>query len=334
MKRIYLSFLLLLPFAVHSQRLADVAVSYVVTNYIGDLGNEKNFPISSASSGAAVTLRNFIGNNGKSAYTHRPFDLQLRFSWHRLQYDEVESVGGKSGSELRNYLRGIGFRNDLFGAESGLTYNFIIGNQGPLSKPKFGGFVMAGVGAFYGKPKADLFLGDAVIDNRYYFWNDGSIRDLPENSRIEGNVLEKDGIFETDLRQWRTEGQGAGSEFSQTSPYNNLNIGIPMGVGLRYFYNKFLTLSVEFNYYYFFTDYLDDVSGRYATYEELLSSFPDQLRFELAKYISDPTGRGTNGFIGLATSPRGNPSLKDAFTFFSIEASYKIKWKKKGIYGQ
>jgi hypothetical protein len=95
-----------------------------------------------------------------------------------------------------------------------------------------------------------------------------------------------------------------------------------------------LTFSAEFNYYYLITDYVDDVSGRYATYEELRAAFPDDATFELAKYISDPTGRGTNGFIGPVTSPRGNPSKNDSFTYVSLEAAWKFYYKKKGIYGQ
>ena len=260
--------------------------------------------------------------------------MQLRFSWHRLQYDETKSIGNKEGDELRNYLRGIGFRNDLLGTEVGFTYNFLLSKKVALSKPKFSGFIMVGVGAYFGQPKADLFRGDIDLGNRYYFWNDGTVRDRPDNEKHIGEEVKRDGVYETKLHDWQTEGQGYSREIHRKQPYENCNIGIPMGAGIRYMYNKLLTLSVEFNYYYFFTDYLDDVSGRYATYEELLAAFPDLNEFNLAKYISDPTGRGTNGFTGPVTSPRGNPGLNDAFTYFSVEASYKIKWKKKGIYGQ
>jgi hypothetical protein len=260
--------------------------------------------------------------------------MQVRFSWHRLQYDETRPLGGKEGKELRNYLRGLGFRNDLFGMETGINYNIFLNRNQPLWKPSFSFFLSAGVGIFYGSPKADLFRGDVAIGNRYHFWNDGTVRDRPENAQGIGTVIQKDGEFETVLNDWNTEGQGYEKEIHRKPPYKNVNIGIPLGVGLRYIINKQFTVSAEVDYYYFFTDYLDDVSDRYATYEELRAAFPDDASFELAKYISDPTGRGTNGYIGPITSPRGNPGLKDAFTFVSVEASYKFAWKKKGIYGQ
>lgn len=336
MKNVYALVLILFvcSFEGRAQRFADIAVSGGLSNYVGDLGNEKNFPVSSANFGSSVTVRNFLNNPRRSGGYQKAFDLQVRMSWHRLQYDETNSIGGKQGTELRNYLRGINFRNDLFGTEIGLTYNFLLNKRAPLTKPKFSGFVMAGVGVFYGQPKADLFRGGIDMANRYYFWDDGTIRDRPDNDKHIGEEIKKDGIYETKLQNWKTEGQGYSREIHSQKPYDNCNIGIPMGIGIRYMYNKLLTLSMEFNYYYFFSDYLDDVSDRYATYEELLAAFPDINEYNIAKYISDPTGRGTNGYIGPVTSPRGNANLNDAFTYLSFEASYKIKWKKKGIYGQ
>ena len=43
-------------------------------------------------------------------------------------------------------------------------------------------FFYAGVGVYYAEPKADLFQGAVDINNRYYFWNDGTTRDAPESS--------------------------------------------------------------------------------------------------------------------------------------------------------
>ena len=156
-----------------------------------------------------------------------------------------------------------------------------------------------------------------------------------ENSgRGEGEVIQKDGVYETNLRDWSTEGQGTNNpEIKSSKIYSNINVGFPFGGGIRYYFRRLLTLSAEFNYYYFLTDYLDDVSNRYATYEELRASFPDEASFEMAKYISDPSGQGTYGFQKTA-SRRGNADVNDAFTYLSLEASYKITWKKRGIYGQ
>jgi hypothetical protein len=325
--------LLLASLTISAQRTANIGLSGGVTNYVGDLGNEKLFPYSSASSGTSITIRDFLNDPKKSGTKFSMLDMQIRFSWHRLQYDETAPIGDKKGNDLRNYKRGLGFRNDLFGTEVDFTYNIFPNLFTPLHKQKYSFFFQAGIGVFYGKPKADLFYGSPSPESRYYHWSDGTMRDAAENSYGVGKVIEKDGIYETDLRDWHTEGQGYTGEVQNTKTYSNVNVGFPFGGGFRYFCNKYLTISAEFNYYYFLTDYLDDVSDRYATYDELKSNFPDPVKNTMAKYISDPSGLGTNGAYSTA-SKRGNPDQKDSFTYISLEASYKITWKKKGIYGQ
>jgi hypothetical protein len=335
LKQITTIFILLLTVtAVMAQRTANISYGTGVVNYIGDLGNEKNFAFSSANIGMEVTVRDFLNNPEKSHVLNRPFGVEARFSWHRLQYDETTPLGGKQGDQLRNYHRGLSFRNDIFGISSNATYTFYANKYRPLYKQKFALFILAGVGAFYGVPKADLFNGKADASNRYYFWNDGTVRDVDERTGMKGNIIKKDGIYETKLPDWHTEGQGTSAETSSKKPYSTLNIGFPLGVGVRYGLNKNITFSAELDYYYFITDYLDDVSDRYATYDELAASFPDAKQYELSKYITDPTGYGSSGEINVATSPRGNPTLKDAYTFFSIEVAYKFTLRQKGVYGQ
>src|SRR5215207_838739 len=114
-KRIPLLLLLCLSTLSYGQRTADIAYSSGIVHYIGDLANEKNFPFSSSNIGMQLTIRDFLNNPEKSHSLYKPFGVELRFSWHRLQYDETKPLDGKAGMKLRNYLRGIGFRNDLFG---------------------------------------------------------------------------------------------------------------------------------------------------------------------------------------------------------------------------
>ena len=315
-------------FKTSAQHTVDIGISSGMVNYVGDLGNEKYFPISSASPGCQLTIRNFLKT---SARTYKPLSMEFRLSWHRLQYDETEPIGDVKGMDLRNYLRGIGFRNDLFGASVNFMYTYYPSLFASSGKAQFCYFLLAGVGVYHGVPKADLFNGKATLANRYYFWADGTVRDAAETPGAKANVIRKDGEYETDLQEWRTEGQGYNTELEQKKPYNYTNIGIPLGAGIRCKMNKKVTLSLEFDYYYFFTDYLDDVSGRYATYKELEATFPDPQQLEMAKYISDPTGKGTNGFV-MGSSPRGNPNKNDSFTFISFEVAYKLLLHRKSLW--
>ena len=107
-------------------------------------------------------------------------------------------------------------------------------------------FVCTGIGIYYVRPKADLFKGSVDIDNRYFFWSDGTIRDQAQSSG-QGNVIEKDGEYETDLIDCRTEGQGSYDKTNKTkSMYIPWHIEIPIANGIRYGLNKNITLSVEF----------------------------------------------------------------------------------------
>src|SRR5437868_3636811 len=91
-----LSFLVLLK--VSAQRTSDVGFASGVVNYVGDLGNERYFPISSANPGYQITFRNFLNNPAQSGAQYKPLSLELRFSWHRLQYDETDAIGSMKGN--------------------------------------------------------------------------------------------------------------------------------------------------------------------------------------------------------------------------------------------
>jgi hypothetical protein len=193
----------------------------------------------------------------------------------------------------------------------------------PLMKQRFFAYCYIGVGLFYGRPKGDLFRGTQDLSNRYYYWDDGTIRDQPRGS-AQGNIVAQDGTYETDLYSWATEGSGNGESSVRRSP-SPWHVGFPMGVGVRYLITKRVSVGMEFSYYMFISDMLDAVSDRYATYNELGRAYPDSAQQYMARYISDPTGWGTDGTMGFRTSQRGNPGLPDTFSYFMFEVSYKFK---------
>ena len=325
-----LTALLMILTPAFSQRSFEMGISGGITNYFGDLGNEAWFQTHSTQPGAAITFRNFLGSSGFSGNLYRPLSVEVRFSWNRLQYDESMPIGDRKGFELKNYGRGIGFRNDLFGTALHVTYTLFSNPRIPLYKQNAAFFVFTGVGVYYGKPKADLFRGDIDIDNRYYYWPDGTLRDQAyEGTFSSGNIIEKDGEYETNLADWYTEGSGYKGEKTQKSAYSYTNVAIPMGFGIRYGLTKKITFSTEVGYYMFFTDFIDDVSDSYPTFGEINENFPnDPVKQELALYISDPTGFGNSGYPGPATSQRGNPGKKDAHSYISFEIAYKFDFHK------
>lgn len=322
--------------ALFAQRHVDVGLSGGITNFFGDLGNERGrIPYTSTNMGFALTARNFLNNPQRSGVQYKPLSVEARVSFHRIGYDEALPVGDMYGSKLRNYFRGINFRNDIIGASAHISYTLYPNKYRSLYKQKFCFFGFAGVGAFYSNPKADLFRGSIDLANRYYAWNDGTLRDAPQSSG-HGNIMQRDGVYETNLMDWRTEGQGDDSETGKRPMYTKINVGFPVGFGTRYGLSRAVTLSAEVSFYYFLTDYLDDVSSRYATTTEIARNFPDDpVKQKLAAYISDPTGRGTDGtLLTPPTSRRGNPKYSDIYSYISLEVAYRFQLSQKEIYGR
>ncbi len=312
------------PAPLTAQRNLDVGFQMGLDHFSGDLGNWSG-PVqwNGIRPAMSVTFRDYLNNPNR--YVTRALTTETRLGWYRLGYNEAQATGGKSGAEMRNYKRGLNFRNDLFGISQHLVLNMYREPFQPLYQQRFFAFAYVGVGLFYGRPKADLFRGEASLDNRYFYWADGTIRDQPRGT--EGaQVIGQDGTYETDLYSWITEGVGGGAEAQALdkapSPWH---VGIPVGVGVRYMVTKQLSVGMELSYYSFFTDMLDGVSNRYATYAELAKAYPDSATQMLARYISDPTGWGTSGEEGIVTSRRGNPGLKDSFSYFNVEVCWKFK---------
>ena len=326
MKRLLLLFLFVTIYITSNSQSLNLGYSSGITNYFGDLGNDEFFQASSIRPGMAVTLRNLIQPSQLSGMTYSRLNLETRISWHRIGYDESQPIGARKGDQLKNYGRGLSFRSDVVGFSTHLSYTYFPNRRIPIHRQRAVMFFFAGIGIYHARPKADLFKGSIDIKNRYYAWKDGYLHDAPEESGA-GNIITKDGIYETDLMNWHTEGEGYSGESYSNKKYSPWHIGFPMGFGFRYGLSKKMNLSFEFGYVKFLTDYLDDVSKAYPTYEQIRQMYPDNpLKQELAKYIADPTGQGNGGNGGPATSKRGNPKITDSYSFINIELSYNIRW--------
>src|SRR5436190_6620151 len=245
----------------YAQRNLEIGVASGVTHYYGDLGNiDGPMQWNSARPGMTITFRDFLNNPKR--YVTRSLTAEARMSWFRIGYDETAPIKGTEYTELRNYKRGLSFRNDLFGVSGHLVLNAYREPYQPLFQQRFFMYFHVGLGIYYGKPKADLFRGDANINNRYYFWDDGTVRDGPRDQPT-AHVVQRDGTFETDLYQWQTEGDGTG-ESGRNFRVTPWHIAIPMGAGVRYMVTRKVSVGMECSYYMFTTDLLDDVSDRYA----------------------------------------------------------------------
>jgi hypothetical protein len=121
-----------------------------------------------------------------------------------------------------------------------------------------------------------------------------------------------------ELQPLATEGQETSQNASQNRYVLN-QISIPLGLGYKFNVTKRFAISLEYGIRKTFTDYLDDVSGRYPDLQ-LLSVEAGQL----SAHMSDRTVN-EEGYTDLNYGmSRGNSKNKDWYSFFGAIISFRI----------
>ena len=118
------------------------------------------------------------------------------------------------------------------------------------------------------------------------------------------------------LRPLKTEGVD--------NAYNELTVVLPVGAGANFTFNKQLKIGIELGYRFTFTDYLDDISTRYADEADLpfLESVAFANRSDEAYLRGDSELPSIRSF--QAGKTRGNPENNDGYFLGQISVSYTI----------
>ena len=128
------------------------------------------------------------------------------------------------------------------------------------------------------------------------------------------------------LHDYHTEGEGLSGGPAQ---YSLIQIAIPVGIGFKYSLGNYWNLGLEFGLRKTFTDYLDDVSGKYYPYDQLISQIGGQkgiIAAELSnKLPGASSGKYDNGL-------RGNPNANDTYIFAGFTLTKTLRrYSCKGI---
>lgn len=116
-----------------------------------------------------------------------------------------------------------------------------------------------------------------------------------------------------------TEGQG--SAFSNEKTYSLTQFSIPFGVGVKVNTARRIGINLEWGLRSTFTDYLDDVSGKYAD-PYLLMSEKGPVAVALAdKSLTQPPD-------GNSGRQRGNSYTKDWYSFVGVMIAFKMRGKE------
>ena len=149
-------------------------------------------------------------------------------SYGRITGDDKLAADEQGADSKFRYNRNMSFRNDLFEASAVAIFDLIENRNNYLKRPDFVPYVFAGVAGFYNNPKGLVGKNSLGLAEGQYI----ALADL------------------------KTEGQ--------TTAYSKTQISIPFGGGIRYRINRNFDASLEIGWRKTFTDYIDDVGGKFA----------------------------------------------------------------------
>lgn len=226
--------------------------------------------------------------------------LQLGFvaGFVRLAGDDFYSDNDK------NFLRNLHFRNDIKQISTFLQYHPLNYSSDIRKRLDFSPFLTMGLGYFIHNPKAKLPI--------------------------------KMGAEWVELPPLHTEGQSLNPIYPE--PYKLSGWIIPIGIGVRYRYNKKIDFSFEMAYHFTFTDYLDDVSGFFPNTILFTDPKSAALSNRSQELISVSTGNDRsdrmlkyfthnglpNPVLGATGTDRGSQNGNDSYLLTSVKVHILI----------
>jgi len=173
------------------------------------------------------------------------YTFLAQFMYGTLKGSDTESADFTDSENGKyRYQRNLSFRNRIKEL-SALAYFDLFENDATyISRVKFTPYAFIGVVGFLHNPQAQAPATDLL-----------------------GAALPEAGQW-VDLRPLGTEGQHSTLRDTDANsgikPYSNIQVAIPIGLGVRLRLNDVMDLWAEVGFRYTFTDYLDDVSKNYV----------------------------------------------------------------------
>jgi hypothetical protein len=159
-------------------------------------------------------------------------------------------TGALTGNErsFNNPARNLNFRSEIvsFGINGEYNFGHIFKNENAVIRP----FISTGIEIIAFNSKGDIYDAEG---RQYYYWSDGSIRDIDEANKntLNNHVLTRDWNFETDLREQNLYNLGS---------YNRTTFAIPVDIGLDFRVNYRVKMRLGASGHFTFTDLIDNVS--------------------------------------------------------------------------
>lgn len=269
----------------------ELSLGFGISNFLGELGGRNQI-------GSPFLWDLEVSQTRPAAHFDYRYFVAERVALRARATYGVMAGNDNLTSEPFRQNRNLSFKSDIY--EGSFVVEFfpykeelghfhsLRGVQGEKSS-RIGLYAFTGITAFYFDPKAQF-----------------------ENKWVR-------------LKPLGTEGQGlpGGPE-----EYDNIALGIPVGVGIRKAVTKNMAIGLEIQYTKTFTDYIDDVSTNYFD-----NALITAANGEVAGFLADPSLQlpGLFGDPTAAGQQRGDSSDLDAYLFMKFQVHYKLtKYKSSG----
>lgn len=179
------------------------------------------------------------------------YDLNVSQKFNDYLQFNFYVLFGKLGANERYAPnnRNLNFESEIRVGGLNLTYNF---DHFLPKKREATPYISLGFESFEFLSKTDLF---DQYGNRYYYWSDGSTRNIDESSPTAFMAVEikRDYTYESDIRELNLDGFGK---------YPERTWAIPVGAGAMFKINDSWTFKVGATMHFTFTDYVDGVTNK------------------------------------------------------------------------
>lgn len=206
--------------------------------------------------GANVGFLTFYGDLSRKSKGNNPATSRIAYEFKVTQpfskaFDlDFYIMRGTVGANERSINRNLNFQSTITTGGIMVTYNFkhLIKNEFAIVRP----YLSVGFEGVEFLSKTDLY---DVNGNKYFYWTDGTIRSLDENSDNARNAvrLQRDYSYETDIRSLNADGFGKYPEFT---------FGIPISAGVNMRVTDRVNMKIGATYHYMFTDYIDGITSK------------------------------------------------------------------------
>lgn len=215
----------------YSMYMPVLSIGYGALNFIGDVRSSSILPV--------------VGNPAYRLNVSTFIDQQHYFAANF--YFLSGSLRGEQQS-VTDLSQNLNFTSNIYSIGITMRYDFgHLFNRDMKLRP----YAAAGVGHLLFNSKGDLY--DA--QNRFYFyWPDGTIRSIPSTETGPALPLQRDYLYETDLRSFESESYGLGD-------YNQRSFSIPFEIGFSLQLSDRVAASLGTEYHYTFTDFIDNVAA-------------------------------------------------------------------------